>query len=272
MEKIEKIPCVGFFDSGIGGLTVLHACRKVFQNARYLYFGDNANAPYGEKSKEEILHLTTVGATRLLEEGANVIVLACNTATAAAVEELRARLPVPVIGVEPAIAPAAKACRNVLVLCTPYTAQSGRLRAQIERYPNVEFIVCPLTNLALSIERYANCHEAIDLEKHLKKGEFDGVVLGCTHYVFLKDEIQNYYGASTYDSGEGVAKRLLFLLEGQKEEGVLKVIGTADHRVYKNNTNIRSGNECDFFTKNGVFFIGEQKMNNKNIYERMFAF
>ena len=109
---------IAFFDSGIGGLTLLKECAQQLAGESFLYFGDNANAPYGNKSPEEIERLTLTAFGYLSRFPLKAAVLACNTVTAECAAALRARCPFPVLGVEPALKPAAKACKNVLVLAT----------------------------------------------------------------------------------------------------------------------------------------------------------
>lgn len=123
---------IAFFDSGIGGLTLLKECAQQLAGESFLYFGDNANAPYGNKSPEEIERLTLTAFGYLSRFPLKAAVLACNTVTAECAAALRARCPFPVLGVEPALKPAAKACKNVLVLATRATLSSKKFRALAE--------------------------------------------------------------------------------------------------------------------------------------------
>ncbi|MDE5897600.1 MAG: glutamate racemase [Clostridia bacterium] len=237
---------IGIFDSGIGGLTVLDACRRALPGIQYLYYGDNPNAPYGEKSGEEILRLVRRGVGELRSAGAEAVVLACNTATAVCAEILRSECPFPIVGMEPAVKPAGKNCRRVLVLATPRTAESARLHALVKGAGQGAFTVCPAPRFAGAIERALTCGESLTLSDHLPRGEYDGVVLGCTHYIYFDREIGDFYGAQVFDGVFGTANRLRNLIENG-------MIGTRDHRRPVVQT-----------VQKGVTFLGEgAKINNK---------
>ncbi|MGN0822578.1 MAG: glutamate racemase, partial [Candidatus Gallimonas sp.] len=214
MRKNE-IPTVGLFDSGIGGLTVLVSCVRAFPDARFLYYGDNGRAPYGNRSEREISEFVRQGVGKLLRAGAQTVILACNTATAVCAETLRAELSVPVIGTEPAVAPAARVCRNALVLATPRTIASSRLLALTERYPSCRFLCRACPDLAGEIERCGGRADLLDLSRLLPAVACDGVVLGCTHYVWIREAISRFYAAPVFDGNEGVARRLRAVLESQ---------------------------------------------------------
>lgn len=206
----EKI-CVGLFDSGVGGLTVLDACRRACPSVQFLYYGDNGNAPYGERGEEEIYALVRHGVEALVAAGAETVILACNTATAVCAELLRAEFSVPIVGMEPAVKTAAKSCRNLLLLATERTAVSARISALVARFPQVRIEVRG-TRLAGAVERWLIRGEEISLETYLPRGKYDGVVLGCTHYHFLKKEIGAFYDAPVFDGTDGTVRRLAALL------------------------------------------------------------
>lgn len=256
MKKEVKI---GVFDSGIGGLTVLHECVKRASHYFY-YYGDNANAPYGGKSREEITGLVFHALTKLQGLGIDAAVLACNTATAVCAEEMRSKFPFPLIGMEPAVKPAGEHCKNVLVLATPRTAESERLQTLIAHSPNCRFTVYPAAGLAGAIEKKFISGENLTLSDHLPEGTFDGVVLGCTHYSFLKGEISGFYGAPVFDGNEGTARRLASVLS-------MGGIGTADHQKTRG---LDDGLKKKY--KNQVYFVGKSGKINEILYksERMF--
>lgn len=269
---------VGVFDSGIGGLTVLKECEKLLPQVRFYYLGDNANAPYGEKSKGEIMRLVRAAFLRFSDLEVDAAVLACNTATAVCADKLRREFSFPIVGMEPAVRPAALRCRRALVLCTPRTAESKRLTSLIKRFPQCEFTVCGCSDLAGEIERRQGELEKIRLEDHLPIGEFDGVVLGCTHYVFLKERIGKFYGVPVFDGNEGAARRLRALLGKDCEKNLgdtttfSDYLGICDH--FPNNTNNCSENTRKMEKKrgnSGVLFLGTAKNANKNAYKQMFA-
>ena len=136
-RQLKKEDPIAIMDSGLGGISVLRQMKKVMPLEDYLYFGDSVHAPYGERPPEEIIALCEENTEMLLEQGAKCIVIACNTATSAAAEVLRSRYPeIPVIGMEPAVKPAAKSGGHpkVLVLATPITIRGDRLHHLVENF------------------------------------------------------------------------------------------------------------------------------------------
>lgn len=210
---------IGIFDSGIGGLSVLSACVKRLPALRYLYLGDNFRAPYGSRPKEEIARFTESALLRFRRLGVSAAILACNTATAVCLEEMRRKFPFPILGTEPAVLPAAKRGGEILVLCTPRTAESGRLNALIARCPQTRFTVYPCPGLAAAIENRFVRGEPFSLAELLPAGAYGGVVLGCTHYALIGREISAFYGAPVYDGAEGIARRLSAVLAPRAVDG-----------------------------------------------------
>lgn len=203
---------VGVFDSGIGGLTVLSECVRRLPDCDYLYFGDNAHAPYGSRSPEEITSLVRTALRVFDAYGADAAVLACNTATAVCARAMREEFSFPVVGTEPAVKPAAFRCAQALVLATPRTVRSERLRRLVGRFPQCSFTLFAPVGLAGAIERAEGQAGAIDLKEHLPRGKYDGVVLGCTHYIYLRKEISAFYRAPVFDGNRGTAERLAAVL------------------------------------------------------------
>lgn len=258
---MEREIRVGVFDSGIGGLTVLCDCLRIFPEANYLYFGDNANAPYGNRPDGEIYALVQRGVARLVANGADAVVLACNTATAVCAETLRATLSIPVVGVEPAVKPAAARCRRVLVLATCRTARSLRLKNLIARFPECEFTVHGSKELAGAIEEAARRGTFSGLRRYLPEGEYDGVVLGCTHYVFLKDAVSAFYRAPVFDGNEGAAVQLRTLLTGAEVDAEW-----SKHTKTNKSLSIK-------WRRNGhdrVTFLGKDAAFNRKLCKQMF--
>lgn len=276
MKKLS----VGIFDSGVGGLTVLDACRKKLPFVRFVYFGDNGNAPYGGRDAEEIFALSCACCRKLLACGVDVIVVGCNTATSACVGRLREAFAVPVIGTEPAVKSAAQRSKNVLVLATPATVRGARLRTLIERFPDCKFTLFPCETLARSIEREELSR--IDLS-FLPQGDFDGVVLGCTHYVLIKERIRQRYGVPVYDGNEGVASRLEEVVGTLASKRTVGKDGAKGCLFSVKNREefppAGKTNKClDFLPENGgkkrakgVKFIGKHKKINRKMYKQMFA-
>ncbi len=254
---------VGVFDSGIGGLTVLKACVGKLPDCLFYYYGDNARAPYGSRPCGEIVRFVSEALRRFERIGVDAAVLACNTATAVCAEQMRAAFPFPVVGVEPAVRPAALQCSRVLVLATPRTAESDRLRRLLTRYPQCEFTVCALPHLAGAIERALTLGETLTISDHLPAGRYDGVVLGCTHYVFFRQEIARFYGCRVFDGGEGTANRLKSLFAeqfGRKENGI------DDHSQPEQNPNICFTKKCKEKENRGVIFLGNGGKVNESVY------
>lgn len=211
---------VGVTDSGLGGVSVLRSLTRALPQEKFIYLGDTRNAPYGDRPEEEIRRLTLLCAHRLLDKDIKALVVACNTATSAAAESLRRVLPIPVIGMEPALKPAALSGRpgKVLVMATTATLRQKKFKALMTRYGQ-DAILLPCPGLMEFAERGELNSAALDsyLQNRLAplKGEKIGAaVLGCTHYVFLKEAIARALpGAALYDGNLGTARRLRSLLE-----------------------------------------------------------
>lgn len=259
--------CIGVFDSGAGGLGVLFECLRLSRGVRYFYLSDEAHAPYGSRTEQEIAAYVREGLQIFEALGVDAAVLACNTATAACVEEMRRAFPFPVVGTEPAVRLAERAgCKHALVLVTPRTAQCARFRALLARERD-RFTVFSPPRLASAVERFVTEGERFPLSDHLPRGTFDGVVLGCTHYTLVKDEIAAFYASPVFDGNPGTARRVLSLAgrDGQPPAGIF------DHRKGGLTTNKRSAQECEPTTKNEVFFLNSPKIYNKLHDEHMFS-
>lgn len=220
---------IGFFDSGLGGISVLKGTMALLPGEDYVYYGDSANAPYGVKTVEQVQQLSRQAAELLLEHGAKAIVIACNTATSAAAAMLREEYPeLAIIGTEPAIKPAVQAHPGgrILVLATAMTLQEQKyldLWAQFRE--DADIVPVPCTGLMEFVERGELSGDGLEhflLEKlePFAKVPVDAVVLGCTHYPFLRSSIRKIVGNAPviYDSADGVARQLARRLE---EQGLL---------------------------------------------------
>ena len=289
---------VAFFDSGIGGLTVLNACKKYQGNLPFYYYGDNAHAPYGNLSSKKIRRYVLKTFKRFKRLKVRAAVIACNTATAVCVEELRRKFPFPIIGAEPAVRLAAMNGGKVAVLATRATCASERFLDLCERtrvsFPDAEIIPCPCEGLAGEIERHI-FDRAHDYTPHLPKVNADAVVLGCTHYIYIVEEIRRFYGCPIYDGNEGIARRLFTLLQEKTDEEIwagknrdkrpqneknAPVLGllTTENKgggkyTHKSNKSSQKyGKKHPKTPKSGgVIFLGKQRENNGNIYKQMFA-
>lgn len=219
-EKTERseLP-VGVFDSGVGGISVLREMVALLPEEDFIFYGDSANAPYGTKEPEEIRKLTLASVENLRHMGIKAVVIACNTATSAAITTLRECYPdMPVIGIEPAVRPAVHtgSFPNVLVMATPSTVQGEKfshLAHELEGEAKIYPLGCP--GLMEFVERGELEGEQVDetlrgLLEPCRDITFDAVVLGCTHYPFLKKAIRKAVGPvpRILDGSEGTARQL----------------------------------------------------------------
>ena len=226
---------VGVFDSGLGGLTIVAAMLERLKGSGIVYLADTANAPYGEKTKEQILEFSIRITEYLLRHHAiEALVVACNTATSAAIAELRERYSdLIIVGTEPGLKPAISHShsKNVGVLATPATLEGQKYKALVEmlsQHYHVRVFEQPCPGLVQQIESGETDTPATlaMLEKWLspmRNAGVDTIVLGCTHYPLVKGAIQTVMGypVTFVESAEGVTNRLLYLMEqkGHRNEG-----------------------------------------------------
>ena len=211
---------IGVFDSGVGGLSVLQELVRLMPGERFLYFGDSANAPYGRFTTEEVRSLTLRAAEKLTARGLKALVIACNTATAAAIIQLREAYPeLIVVGIEPALKMAADRYPGgrVGIMATPVTLREEKLSRQLERFSQMQVSLIPAPGLVELVEQGAS---AQDFEALLKpilspyNGMLDALVLGCTHYPFARETIGKLLpGTVLLDGGEGTARETLRRLQ-----------------------------------------------------------
>lgn len=209
---------IGVFDSGVGGLTVLAHIRAALPGADLLYVADSAHAPYGDKPAEFIAARARLIAEFLVAQEAAALVVACNTATAAAIAELRTRYTLPIVGMEPAVKPAAEATRSgvIGVLATSGTLESGKFAELVRRFGSqARVIVQPCPGLVERIEAgdFDSAATRALLEGFvapLLEQDADTLVLGCTHYPFLAPLLREFAGeaVSLIETGAAVARQL----------------------------------------------------------------
>ena len=215
---------IGIFDSGIGGISVMSHIQSLLPNESLAYVADSLFAPYGLKSKDVILERSKTAIDYLIKkQSVKLIVVACNTATAAAIQELRQIYQIPIIGMEPAIKPATKAtiCKKVGILATNGTLDSAKFSALLETYSGeIDFYTQPCPGLVELIEQGRIDDQSIKnlIQKYLNPlivRKVDTIVLGCTHYVFIKNIIENIMGPEVkiIDTGLAVAKHVRSELE-----------------------------------------------------------
>lgn len=194
---------IGLFDSGVGGLSIWQALRQSLPKENLLYLADSQCAPYGDRSPEWIVERTLRMAQILVDQGCKALVIACNTATLVAAPTLRAKLSIPIIAIEPAIKPAAalSRSRSVALMATSRTLDSSGLQNLIQRYANdIEIIRIPCPGLADRVEALQLSGPEIEAELRERlapalQSQADTLVLGCTHYPFLRPTIEAISGS-----------------------------------------------------------------------------
>lgn len=236
---------IGFFDSGVGGLSVMKEAIKIMPNENYIYFGDSKNAPYGVKTVEEVRDLTFKAVDLLLNRGVKGIAIACNTATSAAVADLRKIYPdLPLVGIEPALKPAVELNKdgNILIMATSMTLKEEKFNKLMNRYKDrASIIPVPCPGLVEFIE--SGKLEGEDLEEYLlekintyNNGKIASIVLGCTHYPFIRNTLIKLIGrdVTIIDGGLGTARELRRrlneknLLTESEKEGTIEIINSLD--------------------------------------------
>lgn len=221
---------VGIFDSGLGGLTVWREIRRLLPGESLLYFADGENCPYGTKTMDEIRRYTLDAVEVLINKGAKLVVIACNTATAAAIEQLREMYPeVPFVGMEPAVKPAAMATKSgvVGILATEASLNGKLFKNAVEKYAGgIKVIPVPGNGFVELVEDdKEGTEEPLEIVKEVLRpiieGGADQLVLGCTHYPFLIDDIRKVIGEADVkivNSAPAVAKRVADLLAAKRLE------------------------------------------------------
>ncbi len=236
---------IGFMDSGLGGLSVLIEAVHEMPAEDFLYYGDSANAPYGEKPQEEIKTLTYRVVDKLMERGIKGLAVACNTATSAAVRALREDYPdFPIVGIEPAIKPAVERYKGgrIIVLATPMTIAQEKYKNLVERFKgDADLVSVPCPGLMEFVEEGDLDSPDLDgyFDGHLKKyltSDTETIVLGCTHYPFIKKHLRQYLHndrIEIIDGSSGTAKELKRRLE---EKGLLRKEKTKGKIIMENSS------------------------------------
>jgi glutamate racemase len=238
---------IGVFDSGVGGLSVLNALREELPHERFVYFADTGHAPYGERGDAYVAERSRAVARYLLDRHRiKALVVACNTATAAAIHELRADHPaLPLVGVEPALKPAVATSRtgHIAVIATRVTLESRKFEAlHASLAAQADFRIVPCDGLAGAIERSDRAEIAALSQRYLSAagtfgsapGQIDTLVLGCTHYPFIAAELRRHAGDAVrfIDTGAPVAQQTRRLLSqarqlAEADDGAVALISSA---------------------------------------------
>lgn len=218
-------PLVCFFDSGIGGLTLLSECVRKLPRVDFTYFADNFCVPYGNMGNVELKDKVDGIFEEINVLNPAAAVVACNTVTAQCIDFLRGKYKFEIIGIQPAIKTAYEAGGESLVLATNATAESSSLRNLVEKYGDGRTEVVACGGLAAFIEQNIDNLSEESLIRYLPKKKVDNVVLGCTHYIFIKDTIKSFYNCRVFDGISGTAERLCQKLgisdhRGQREQKI----------------------------------------------------
>jgi glutamate racemase len=239
MEKSAQP--IGLFDSGIGGTSIWREIHTLLPNEDTIYLADSKNAPYGQRPKDEIIELSCKNTEYLLELGAKLIIVACNTATTNAIKELRAKYDVPFIGIEPAIKPAAINTKTnaVGILATKGTLSSELFNKTVSGFKNVNVVEQVGYNLVTLIEEgQIESDETLELlQQYLRpmvQANIDYLVLGCSHYPYLIPQIKKILPESVtiIDSGQAVARQTQAVLA---QNGLLNTIPRQSSQVFYTN-------------------------------------
>lgn len=214
---------IGFFDSGIGGLTVLHESLKLLKNADYIYYADTQNVPYGPKTKMQVRAFILNAADFMVRLGVDVLVVACNTATSVAIEDLRQKYDIPIIGMEPAVKPAVEnhLDKRILVTATELALKEEKLKKLISRLDCEDIVdLLPLPELVVFAEKLTFDGPAVRLylKEQLSRfdlGGFKAVVLGCTHFIYFRQVFKDLLGPDIdiIDGNRGTVNKLHKILE-----------------------------------------------------------
>lgn len=241
---------IGVFDSGIGGLTLLKELDSRMGGQTFYYYGDNSNAPYGNKSAEEILSLSIKAFEFFEDIGVRAAVIACNTVTADCARYFREKFSYKIFGLEPALKPALLKYDDVLVLATKATLSSPSFVRLKNSFYGKNITTFAPVSLAGDIERNLPFGREINLDSHLVKMKTDAVVLGCTHYIYIRDEISRFYSSPVFDGNHGISIHLI---------------------KYLTSCGINCAVNVDNMCKNNIIFVGNEKNYNYFVYKHMFG-
>lgn len=238
---------IGIFDSGIGGISLVYEIKKSLPNESIIYLADKANFPYGEKTPAQIKKIVEKNAKWLLKQNVKIVVVACNTATVNAISFLRNKFPsISFVGMEPAIKPAGRISKKgVIILSSPKATKSKQLHNLISKHAkDIKVFNIGCLKLVQAVEEHWSSDK---IKKILKSsipqkilGQADTLILGCTHFPLIKNQVQKYVGNNikVIDSGEAVVRRIKEVL---KEKGLLntktkvsyKYITTGESEIVK---------------------------------------
>jgi glutamate racemase len=219
----RQLAPIGLFDSGVGGLTILSALRQELPNEHYIFFGDTAHCPYGTRSEANIIELSLQACQFLMNQGVKLLVVACNTASQVALNTLRTAFPIPIVGIVPAVKPAARATKRgrIGIAATNRTVQTAYLQRLVDEFASdieVYAVGCPeLVALVERGELEGPRVEKVLLDslQPLLAKDVDVIVLGCTHFPAIRPSIERVVGkrVQIIDSGAAIARRTHSVLD-----------------------------------------------------------
>lgn len=228
MRRVNKVR-IGFFDSGIGGMTVLHQALKFLPNEDYIFYADTLHVPYGEKPKEEVREYIFNAVEFIANQGVKALVVACNTATSIAIEDLRQKYDFPIIGIEPAVKPAVQQCegkrKKVLVLATNLTLREEKFHNLVKSIDHHDIVdSLPLPGLVEFAENFIFDDERVLPYLRNELSSFDlyqygTVVLGCTHFTYFEKSLRKVFpeNVDIISGNIGTAKNLRRILEEKNQ-------------------------------------------------------
>jgi len=218
----KNFASVGVLDSGVGGVYVLRQATRLMPQENFLFYGDLGHAPYGSRPTEEIRRISMEAARHLVDQGVKALLVACNTATSAAIETMREEFSIPVVGVEPALKPAVEAVGGgkIAVMATPATLRLPRFARLLEACgAENRLVALPCPGLSLMVERFGPGSFMVkdylsELFNDAPVDKLSGVVIGCTHYSYLKNDLKALLGdVPLFDGAYGAARQLQRVLE-----------------------------------------------------------
>lgn len=230
---------IGIFDSGMGGISVLYEAKKYLPNENFIYYGDSKHAPYGIKTKEEVIDFSVRICDYLIERNVDAIVVACNTATSAAVKFLRKKYAIPIIGMEPALKPAVEINQglSIAVMATVMTLKETKFKMLMNRIASKHNVYkIAASEIVESVEKNQLEDDVIlpILEDYFKgMNDIESVVLGCTHFIFIREQLKKILGKDVHiiDGNYGTVmelKRKLSEIETSSEgSGSIEIINSA---------------------------------------------
>ncbi len=248
---------IGFFDSGIGGMTVLHQALRFLPNEDFIFYADTKHVPYGEKPKEEVRQYIFNAVDFIANQGVKAIVIACNTATSIAVEDLRKKYDFPILGIEPAVKPAVQQCegkrKKVLVLATTLTLKEEKFHNLVNRIDHHDIVdSLPLPGLVQFAENFEFSQDRVvpylrDQLFSFDLKQYGTIVLGCTHFPYFKNSLRKLFpeDVDIISGSIGTAKNLKRILETRNQIGD----GTGKITFYKSGCKVEDHDTLSNYNK-----------------------